>query len=145
VAGGRLGTGGAPDDPEEAELDPDDIYDANLTPDPTAWLALDEQERIQRVEAWCEEAGIEAENLELHCMMLATVETQLALDAPPAVRETLARLVGEGLSRPAALRAIASELAQVMYLMATGGGGSADPNELYAERLARIDARAWRG
>ena len=71
-------------------------YDPDHTPDPAAWLALDESERIGRIAAYHAAAGITPPNAQLHAAMHAVVENQIA-EEMATVRETVARLCAEGL------------------------------------------------
>ncbi|BCB27870.1 hypothetical protein SKTS_27560 [Sulfurimicrobium lacus] len=91
-----------------------DRYDPEVTPDPAEWLALDEGERIQLVEAFHREARIPLPKSAraLHAAIHAVVENQLAMDDQAIVRDTLQRLLEDGLTRHDALHAIGSVLAE---------------------------------
>lgn len=63
-------------------------------------------ERLRREHAGAGHPKVEGGRLRLHLSIHAVVETQLAEARPPAVGETLARLVEAGLSRHDAIHAI---------------------------------------
>jgi hypothetical protein len=119
-------------------------YDGSRTPDPTAWLALDEDERkavVQEHHERSRDAHAPVPSPQLHAAMHVVAETQIAANDPPEARNALERLVREGLHRHEAVHAVASvsadELFQVMH-----------ENRPYdAERLARgldaLTAEAW--
>ena len=73
-------------------------YDPMLSPDPVAWLALDEGERIAAVLRYHERAGAEAGSLRAHSAIHAAVETQLA-EGRGTTLDALRRLLQEGLDR----------------------------------------------
>jgi hypothetical protein len=125
--------------------EPIDTYEAELAPDPVAWLEHHEQERSRLVEEHHVELGDELPNLELHAMMHATVETQLALGQPPGVARTLARLQSAGVLRHDAIHAIAAELAELMRELSLGTAPAGDPNEYFERLLEGVDPREWGG
>ena len=71
-------------------------------PDPSAWLVLDEQERIQLAEAHHRAAHIKLPNVKAHACFHPIVENQIAEGLESVVR-AMARLMNEGLSRHEAL------------------------------------------
>jgi len=84
-------------------------YDANRTAGGGDWLALDEQERLERVAAYHAVAlppDRQPPSMTRHAAVHAIVETQLATEDPREVPRALARLRAEGLSRHDALHAI---------------------------------------
>src|SRR4051794_5475721 len=89
-------------------------YDPDIAPDPTAWLALDEQELIQLAEAHHRAARIKLPNVQAHAALHAIVENQLAEGLESVVR-AMARLGTEGLSRHDALHAIGSVVAEHLF------------------------------
>src|SRR5438132_9770600 len=93
-----------------------DRYDPEVAPSAEAWLALDEAERIQLVEAYHRDARAEIPRKarRLHASIHTVVENQLALNDEPVVR-ALARLRTEGLSRHDAVHAIGSVVAKWLY------------------------------
>ena len=69
-------------------------YNADKTIDAKAWLALDEQERIDLVIAYHRRYHLPmGGSAKLHGVAHVIVENQLALGDPPAVQETLTRLM----------------------------------------------------
>jgi hypothetical protein len=75
-------------------------YDALKAPDPQDWFELDEQERIDQVIEHHRRHHLPmGECAKLHGVAHVIVENQIALGDPPAVREALARLIGEGFVR----------------------------------------------
>jgi hypothetical protein len=82
-----------------------------------AWLALDESERLSLVEAFHRDARIPLPKSAraLHAAIHTIVENQLALGEQETVRETLQRLLDDGLTRHDALHAIGATLAERIY------------------------------
>jgi hypothetical protein len=56
------------------------------------------------------------QSVKLHRVAHVVVENQVALGDPPAVREALARLMGEGLDRHNALHAVGSVVMGLMSI-----------------------------
>jgi hypothetical protein len=117
-------------------------YDPLKQPNTEEWLALDEQERIWLVEQYHKKAGVLLPNRHLHAAMHAVVENQLA-EAIPVVRETLSRLMADGLDRHDALHAIATVLAGHMANLMRDGLGAGDPNERYYQALRTFTVADW--
>lgn len=122
-----------------------DEYDPRHAPDPDEWLAMDETERYLLVQDHHREAGVELPDELLHAMFHAVVETQLAMDDPPEVRETLERVRREGLDRHDAIHAVGSVLTETMWETAEGNTRFDDPNEDYVRELNRLTVESWRG
>lgn len=115
-------------------------YDPNETPDPTAWLALAEADRIDRaVTVHRGRAGdaLHADDLNpiMHGALHAVIETQVASGDPAATREALLRLSAAGLTRHAATHALMRVLAR--HLGGLEGGQSFD-HGAYAADLAAV-------
>lgn len=93
-----------------------DRYDPEVPPKPAEWLALDEGERIVLVEAYHRDARIPLPKSarSVHAAIHTVVENQLAMDDQAIVRDTLQRLLGEGLTRHDALHAVGSVLAELI-------------------------------
>jgi hypothetical protein len=73
------------------------------------------------------------------------VENQLA-EGIEAVRETLERLMSEGLDRHEGIHAIGSVLAEhLSNLMRNGPKKGTDTNEPYFRRLRSLTASTWAG
>jgi hypothetical protein len=118
-------------------------YDAAISPHPDAWLALDEQQRLELVREYHRDIGEELpeerQNV-LHAVAHVIVENQLALESSPTP-ETLARLMREGLDRHAAVHAIGSVL-----LRAINDGISHNVRNInaeYTKRLRTLTAKDW--
>jgi hypothetical protein len=97
-------------------------YHADETPDPVAWLALDEDMRRLAVEFFhhAETPHATAESPRLHAITHLIVENQIAADHPE-VNSALKRLIHEGLSRHDALHAIGTvALAQLWQVTQEG-------------------------
>jgi hypothetical protein len=91
-------------------------YDALKAPDPEDWLALDEQERIDQViEYHRRHHHPMGESPKLHGATHVIVENQIAFGDSPAVPETLARLMGEGLDRHEAIHAVGSVVMGIVF------------------------------
>lgn len=122
-----------------------ELYDPNIAPDPAAWLALAEGERLELVQNAHDEELDDLPSPTLHCAMHVAVETQVAMGEQLPVAGHLARLVSEGLARHEAVHAVASVLAEHMFkIMKQPQEFSRDPNEAYHAALLRLSARKWR-
>jgi len=111
-------------------------YDPMLSPDPVAWLALDEGERIAAVLRYHERAGAEAGSLRAHSAIHAAVETQLA-EGRGTTLDALRRLLQEGLDRHEAIHAIGSLVAGELYAAMSG---KRSEEGSYDQRLAALSA-----
>src|SRR5258706_15284518 len=89
-------------------------YDPKVQPEPSEWLALDEQERIGLVEAYHRAVRTKLPNVAAHACLHAIVENQIAEGLEPLVR-AIVRLMKEGLSRHDAVHAIGSVGADHFY------------------------------
>jgi len=120
-------------------------YDPDIAPDPTVWLALDEQERRHLAEAHHRAARIELPSVETHALFHAIVENQIAEGLDCVIR-AMARLMKEGLSRHDALHAIGSVIAE--HLFETMDSKSKDDASTiqarYNAAVERLNANEWR-
>lgn len=121
-----------------------DHYDPEVAPIPADWLASDEGERIHVVEQFHREAGVRVPDLLAHATFHVIVENQLALPDQVLVRDTLQRLIVEGLSRHDAVHAIASVLATRVYELLQPAASATHAEAKYHARLQRLSARRWR-
>ncbi len=121
-----------------------DRYDPENAPIPDEWLALDEGERIYVVEQFHRDAGVQVPNLLAHATFHVVVENQLALPNQVLVRDTLQRLIGEGLSRHDAVHAIASVLAVRVHELLQPTASAAGSEAKYHAKLRRLTANRWR-
>lgn len=121
-------------------------YDPELPPPPDEWLQLTEEERIGLVALYHRDARIPlAKKVRLtHAVLHAVVENQLAENVQ-AVCATLARLMGEGLSRHEAVHAIGFVLIGEINDSIREHREPRTVQGRYEEALARLRAESWRG
>lgn len=120
-------------------------YNPEQAPERDEWLALGEVDRIELVAAYHKRTREKLPNLRLHAAFHAVVENQLA-EGIEAVRETLERLMSEGLDRHEGIHAIGSVLAEhLSNLMRNGPKKGTDTNEPYFRRLRSLTASTWAG
>ena len=119
-------------------------YDPEIPPAASAWLALDEQERIQLAEAHHRGARIKLPNVKAHACFHIIVENQIAEGLEPVVR-AMARLMNEGLSRHDALHAIGSVLTDHFFeAMNNKDDGFAEVAQArYNAAVERLTAKEW--
>ncbi len=119
-------------------------YDADRPPKPEAWLALDEDTKIDLVVADHRRRHPRTPWVRLHATFHTIVENQLAA-SDAVVVETLKRLQTEGLSRHDAVHAIGSVLAAQVYqaLKHEGPATGEDLNKAYAAELRMLTAESW--
>lgn len=118
-------------------------YDADRDPDPAAWLALDQGERLLHVEAYHRLADVEPSPApETHAVVHTIIESQLASDDPPHVRRAIDRVRREGLTRHEAVHAVGSVLTPLMLAAMRDGGFD---ERGYLEGLDALTAASWRG
>jgi hypothetical protein len=115
-------------------------YDPTVGPDPTEWLRLDDGERVLVVRQYHKRAKQRAGNAELHAIIHAAVETQLA-EGHPEVKAAFARLSREGLDRHDVVHAIGSVMAGEIYGVMKAQRPH-DPAE-YARKLKELTAEEW--
>jgi len=121
-----------------------DSYDPLTTPDAEQWLALDEAERIQLARDYHIRARVELPNTEVHAMLHAVVENQVALGDATPVRARLRQLMAQGLDRHDAVHAIASVLITYLNRLKRDPEAAGDVNAGYYAALKRLNARKWR-
>lgn len=120
-------------------------YDPLQAPDPTEWLDLDEDERMQFVQAYHRRAGIDLPEDGNHSVLHVVIENQIALGDPPAARRAMERLTAEGLDRHDALHAVGCVLIGHLWELAQAGASPpASPDDSYAEALDRLTVDSWR-
>ncbi len=118
-------------------------YDPDHAPDPGQWLALDEQLRIQLVEAYHRAARIKLPSLTAHAVFHAMVENQIAEDTESVVR-AMARLTTEGLSRHEAIHAVASVLAEHIHDLFSAKADPGNSASAYHAAVECLTAKGWR-
>ena len=116
-------------------------YDPDHAPNPSEWLALDEQERIWLVEEHHRVARVKLPNLTAHAAFHTVVENQLAENLEPVVR-AMARLNAEGLSRHEAVHAIASVVAKHIHALFNAKADASNSQAIYNAAVERLTARS---
>jgi hypothetical protein len=120
-------------------------YDPEVAPDPTEWLALDGEERIQLAEVHHRASRIKLPNAKVHAVFHAIVENQIAEGLEPVVR-AMARLQHEGLSRHDALHAIGSVSAEHLFeaMKSKSQDAASTAQARYNAAVERLTAKSWR-
>ena len=120
-------------------------YDPEVQPNPVEWLALDEQERIELVEAHHRAARIKLPDVKVHAVFHVIVENQIAEGLEPVSR-AMARLANEGLSRHDSLHAIGSVCAEHLFeAMKSNNQDVANTAQArYEAAVERLTAKSWR-
>ena len=119
-----------------------ETYDPETAPDAAEWLELEEDERVSRVSAYHRHAKIKLPNLNIHAALHAVVENQIAEELQ-AVRETVARLQTEGLSRHDAIHAVGSVLVVRLQALMLEGPRAQFAVEAYSQDLRSLTAQGW--
>jgi Protein of unknown function (DUF1186)/SEC-C motif len=143
----------SPDDPESDDFDDADepirAYDPFVDPDPSDWLATDEQRRLDLIKHYHRHDRLAGSRATTHAVMHAIVENQIAEGDQLPVRRTLLRLMAEGLDRHDAIHAIASVLAGHIHDLLNEKAAEAqqmsdhDINAPYFAELERLTAKGW--
>ena len=121
-----------------------EAYNPESAPEPEAWLELDEQERIARIEAWHRAAHIRLPNVTAHAAFHTVVENQLAMNLEPVVR-AMHRLMKEGLTRHEAIHAIGSVVAEHVFDSLKGQSDDVDASQAgYLAAVERLTVTSWR-
>jgi hypothetical protein len=120
-----------------------DLYDPLQVPDAAGWLILDEGERIQLALDYHARMRVELPNAQLHAVMHATIESQIALGDETPVRLKVRQLMAQGLNRHEAIHAIASVLIKFIADVMRNPEAAGDPNRRYYAALGRLNARKW--
>ena len=119
-----------------------DRYDPSQAPDPEAWLALDEQERLDLAVEYHRRARIKLPNVKVHAVMHAAVENQLASNDEPVIR-AFGRVMKQGLSRHDAIHAIGSILAAYIFNALKLNGSAETLRAEYYAAIERLTADEW--
>ena len=119
-----------------------ETYDPETAPDTAEWLELEEDERISRVSAYHRHAKIKLPNLKIHAALHSVVENQIAEELQ-TVRETVARLQAEGLSRHDAIHAVGSVLVIRLQALMREGARAQFEVEAYSQDLRALTAGGW--
>ena len=99
-------------------------YDADRAPEPGAWKAAAQEERLRSVEAHhlaLARPHPPMPKPRVHAALHLVVEDQLASGEPPEVRRALERLVAGGLTRHDALHAVGRVAADALDAALTEG------------------------
>jgi hypothetical protein len=119
-----------------------ETYDPETAPDTAEWLELEEEERISRVASYHRRAKVKLPNLQVHAALHSVVENQMAEELQ-TVRETVARLQAEGLSRHDAIHAVGSVLVGRLQALMRQGAQAQFEIEAYFQELRSLTAEGW--
>ncbi len=125
--------------PRQASHDPDTV------PNPAAWLAEPEQERLRSVATFHMVNRLKSGNAKAHAAIHVIVENQIAMGLGPTVR-AMARLQSQGLSRHDALHAVGSVVSGCI-LKALRMPQGAEPEVLQSRidaAIDRLEVESWR-
>ena len=118
-------------------------YDPSVAPDSTAWLEMDEEERVEMVREYHRRRRIKLPNLDTHALTHAVIENQLAEGLVPA-SSALNRLLAEGLDRHEAVHALGSVLMEHIWNLTNKPRVDGDPHGPYLAALDKLTAASWR-
>ena len=119
-------------------------YDPESAPDPEAWIAAGDDERLRLIEQAHRRLRVELPNEHVHAIIHLIVENQVALGDETPAADALQRLMGEGLTRHDALHAVGSVL--IAHMQSLVGGQEdpgSDPHAPYFRDLQRLTAKSW--
>ena len=119
-----------------------ETYDPETAPDAAEWLALEEDERVDRISAYHRRAKVTLPNRQVHAVLHSVVENQIA-EEMQTVRETVVRLQKEGLSRHDALHAVGSVLVGRLHALMQAGARAQVEVEAYFQELRSLSAKRW--
>jgi hypothetical protein len=119
-----------------------ETYDPETAPDAAEWLDLEEEERIELVASYHRRKRVRLPRLQMHATLHAVVENQIA-EKLQSVRETVARLQAEGLSRHDAVHAVASVLVGHLQDLLREGAPAQFETEVYSQDLRALSAEGW--
>jgi hypothetical protein len=119
-----------------------ETYDPETAPDAAEWLDLEEKERIYLVASYHRREKVKLPKLQVHAALQAVVENQIA-EGLQTVRETVARLQAEGLSRHDAIHAVASVLVGRLQDLLREGAPAQFEIEAYFQDLRSLTAEGW--
>ena len=117
-------------------------YDPETAPDAAEWLDLEEEERIDLVASYHRREKVKLPKLQVHAALHAVVENQIAEELQ-TVRETVARLQAEGLSRHDAIHAVASVMVGRLQDLLREGAPAQFEVEAYFQDLRSLTAQGW--
>lgn len=119
-------------------------YDPEKTPNPSDWLAQDEQIRIDLAFAYHKAAKLKAPNPQAHAVIHTIIENQIA-EGIEAVVRALERLQRQGLTRHDAVHAIGSVLTEQLFDQSKqqADDDAAMFNARYNAAVERLCAKQW--
>lgn len=117
-------------------------YDPFKEIDPQEWLAIEEYERVHLVQAYHRRQRVKLPDEGFHALFHVVVENQLAMGGGIPARETLQRLMAEGLDRHEAIHALGSVLASQIHK--TLQENRAVDEAAYSRELNELTAESWR-
>jgi hypothetical protein len=120
-----------------------EAYDPMCEVNSEEWLEMDDDDRSILIEDYHRQAGIRLPNLRLHVVFHTIVENQIAMETNVPAKETLGRLMADGLDRHEAIHAIGSVLAAHMHRLASKKI-QGDPNQEYSRSLKELTAAKWK-
>jgi hypothetical protein len=118
-------------------------YDPLRPPDPSKWLALDEEAQVELVMKYHRRQRVRLPNLPLHAAIHATVESQVAVGPELPVAAAVDRLISERLDRHEAIHAVGMVLTGVMFDIQRGELGDGDPNPAYFAAVEQLNKETW--
>lgn len=113
------------------------MYDPEVAPEPAAWLALDESERVALVADALSADGTPV--APVRAAVQAVIETQVATGEPAAAAGAVTRLTEEGLRRSIVMRVLTVLL---MKHMQRGMQAGAFDNDAYSTELDGLTGAA---
>jgi len=119
-------------------------YDPRYAPDPEAWLAAPESVRLEAVLQYHLPEKSKIESVRTHASIHTAVENQIAMGDELPTRDTIARLMRQGLDRHEAIHAVGSIVAGQIYRLLNGGETPEKVNADYAAQLERLTPEFWR-
>jgi sirohydrochlorin ferrochelatase len=119
-----------------------ETYDPETAPDTAEWLELEEEDRIRRIASYHRGVKVKLPNLQVHAALHSVVENQIAEELQ-TVRETVARLQAEGLSRHDAIHAVGSVLVARLQALMREGAQAQFAVETYFQELRSLTAEGW--
>ena len=118
-----------------------DNYNPMIAPDPTAWLDLPEQDRLDLALEAHADVAKRLPNPKIHAVMHVLVENQVAMREEPEVACALERLVREGLDRHEAIHAIASTCLEDLFTALRNK--TVFSMEKYTKKISELSAESW--
>ena len=118
-------------------------YNPEVTQNPSDWLAMDEEDRIQLIEEYHHSKRIKMGSVKAHAMFHSMVENQI-VEGVESVVHAMDRLIKQGLSRHDAIHAIGSIIAEQFYEATNNEGTSGgSPQDRFNEKVNRLNAKDW--